>query len=422
MKQISVHIATTDGPAGIQRITAEDPEVRSVVCLGGKAIALPISNDYDCFVRKPTGIIAACFGHSAFRVDVASEITGGLSWQLGIFTAHALAEANRLAGCDESARVALWATGEVDRDLKIGAVRDVALKLSQSKNFFARQRTEGARILIVVPTGNAAEAEDGVRDVLGADEGDVRIIAADTIADVLSALRLPFRRRFRLPSRTSMVHYKSGSGHRRRLLAGVAVATVAIVMLGGWNRVNAPESAPEILPVAAAHSIETGVTVSRAPKGSSCAEVHFGRRAAAVDNQPVAGAGDLPALSTADLCDVSYRVTNGGAKRRYLWVIAARDDAAGGKFRARIFHDAKPLAAHQSIELDAMPPRRMTAPLRQEFAVLVTRPGADAGDPEIRETVRRLAAAELRADWDRLLTRAAHSGASLYRFRQEFRP
>ncbi len=420
MKQISVHIATTDGPAGIQRITAEDPEVRSVVCLGGKAIALPISNDYDAFVRKPTGVIAACFGHGAFRVDVASEISGGLSWQLGIFTAHALAEANRLVGCDEAARFALWASGEVDRDLKIGTVQDIALKLSQSKNFFARQRTDGARILIVVPTGNAAEAEDGVREVLGADAGDVRIIAADTIADVLSALRLPFRRRFRLPSRTSAVRYRRGAG--RGLLAGAVAATLAVVVLAGWNRADAPESVAKISPVAAGPGIETGVIVSRAPKGSSCAEVHFGRRAAFVDRWPVPSTGDLPALAAANLCDISYRITNGGAMRRYLWVIAARDDVAGGKFRARLFQDARPLAARQSLELDAMPPRRMDAPLRQEFAVLVTKPGVDPAAPALRETVKRLAAAGGRADWDRLLTQAGHSGAALYRFRQEFRP
>ncbi len=89
MKQVTVHIATTDGPAEIERLTAEDPEVRSVVCLGGKAVALPISADYDAFVRKPTGVIEAYFGHGAWRIDLARPISGGMSWQLGAFIAHA---------------------------------------------------------------------------------------------------------------------------------------------------------------------------------------------------------------------------------------------------------------------------------------------------------------------------------------------
>ena len=65
MKRTAVYIATTEGPSEIQRITPEDSDVRSVICHDGKAIALPVSADYDSFVRRPTGVIEACFGHSA---------------------------------------------------------------------------------------------------------------------------------------------------------------------------------------------------------------------------------------------------------------------------------------------------------------------------------------------------------------------
>ena len=97
MKSIRVFIATTDGPAEVQRIAEEDPDVKSVVCLDGKAVALPISPDYDAFVRAPTGVIERSYGHRAFRLDVSREISSGLSWQLGIFIAHALHVAGRLA-------------------------------------------------------------------------------------------------------------------------------------------------------------------------------------------------------------------------------------------------------------------------------------------------------------------------------------
>ena len=77
---IRVYIATTDGPVEIQRITREDPEVRSVVCLDGTAKALPISRAYDSFIKEPTGVVQRSFNHPAFRMDVDKPITDGNSW------------------------------------------------------------------------------------------------------------------------------------------------------------------------------------------------------------------------------------------------------------------------------------------------------------------------------------------------------
>lgn len=428
MKQVTVHIATTDGPAGIQRITAEDPEVRSVVCLDGKAISLPISSDYDAFVRKPTGVIEASFGHGAFRVDVASEISGGLSWQLGVFIAHALAEAGRLVSPDDRSRLALWASGEVDRDLRVGAVQDIGLKLAQSKDLFARLRQEDIRILIAVPTANAAEAEAGVQEILGSDAKDVRIVAADSVADILSALRLPFRRRARSWAKKSVVKYSRGRARRASSLAGAAAAALAVVVLTGWNSAGEPEprisgpALPTTVAVPVAAGIETDVTVSRAPTGSTCAEVNFGVRPPFIDKWPVSDTAALPALRTAGLCDLTYRITNSADDNRWVWVIATRDDGTGGRFRTRAFQGAKPLAARQSLDFDAMPPRRLDRPLHQEFAVLVTRPGIDPTDPKLQQAVKRVEGATARADWDQLLHRAGLAGAAVYRFRQDFRP
>lgn len=235
MKRIAVSIATTDGPARIQRITAEDPEVRSVVCLGGKAISLPISGDYDAFVRNPTGIIQACFGHGAFRIDVSRQITGGMSWQLGVFVAHALADANRLAGPDDRAATALWASGEVDRDLKVVAVRDITLKLNQSREAFAAYRAEGVAIIIAVPEDNVPEAEQCIKDMFDPDAGGFRVIAVGTVGDILSQLRLPLpKRRWRLSPRTAARKFRRGRPVQAAFY-GAAAALVMLVALVGWN-------------------------------------------------------------------------------------------------------------------------------------------------------------------------------------------
>lgn len=432
MKQVTVHIATTDGPAAIERLTAEDPEVRSVVCLGGKAVALPISADYDAFVRKPTGVIEAYFGHGAWRIDLARPISGGMSWQLGAFIAHGLAEAGRLAAPDDPVKLALWASGEVDRDLKVGAVRHIGLKLDRSRDTFARLRADGVGILIAVPAANAAEAEAGVQAIFGADAADIEIVAAGTVNDVLSALRLPFRKRHRLWSKRSSARYPRKGRRRYGALVGAVMVAIVMVALTGWNRGVEPQppsvAASRAMQAVAATASErvpditTGATVSRAPTGANCAQVHFGVRPASVEEWPVAGTGELPALQLAGLCKLSYRITNSSAEDRLVWVFAARDDAAGGRFRSRVLHRARRLAAGQSLSLDAMPPRRLDATLRQDFAAVVTSPAVKPTDAGLQKVVKAADAVRTRPDWERLLQRAAAAGATVLRFRQEFRP
>ena len=82
---LGIFIATTKGSVGIQRITEEDPEIASVVCLAGKAMPLPISNAYQDFVRQATGVVQRDFGHGSFRVDLSATIEDGYSWQLGLY-------------------------------------------------------------------------------------------------------------------------------------------------------------------------------------------------------------------------------------------------------------------------------------------------------------------------------------------------
>ena len=195
MTGIRVHIPTTEGPSEIQRITLEDPDVRAVVGLDGKAVALPISADYDAFVRAPTGVIEAGFGHSAFRLDASQEITEGVNWQLAAYADHALHAADRLAMREQAAHRVIWLTGEVDCALNIRPVRHVARKLRQSGRLIADLATAGMPLTIYIPRENHAELDDETLLVGGIDDLNCRIVPVDQISHVLADLRLPARRK-----------------------------------------------------------------------------------------------------------------------------------------------------------------------------------------------------------------------------------
>lgn len=136
-----VIVATTEGPVVIRRITPEDPNLRSVVCLAGTSQTLPISKAYDAFVRAPTGVVERAVGHPVFRVDVDRRIDDGESWQLGVYLAHRLKAVGRLAENEEPADAILWATGRIDHDGRIGGVGRVEAKLRRSEELFASSDT-----------------------------------------------------------------------------------------------------------------------------------------------------------------------------------------------------------------------------------------------------------------------------------------
>lgn len=135
----------------MQSVVAEDAPIPSVVCLDGTTRPLPISEDYAHFVKRGTGVVERLTGHQAYRLDVAAEITGGLSWQLGFFTAHVLAVAGELAQRGEVATHTLFITGQVDGQYGVRPVQHVAEKI--------RTATEALRTAeqsqIWTPTENA---------------------------------------------------------------------------------------------------------------------------------------------------------------------------------------------------------------------------------------------------------------------------
>lgn len=149
--KVKVYIATTEGPALVQRVTEEDSEIPSVVCLNGTTETLAISDAYGRFVRKGSGIVAGLTGHDSYRVDVDSPIDGGQSWQLGMLLAHLLQQENRLAAPNEAAELTLFATGEVDRDLNLRSVGHIAEKADGAQTRLNQTDTDADQSLFVMP-------------------------------------------------------------------------------------------------------------------------------------------------------------------------------------------------------------------------------------------------------------------------------
>ena len=188
---VRVYIGTTEGPSEVQRVTLEDPKVRSVICLGGKTIALPIARRYDSFVRDPTGIIEKYFGHPAYRIDVSTPIEVGNSWQLGVFAAHALFARDRLARPDEAADRAIWLTGEVDRALHVGPVAHIEEKISRSKDLFEALGREGIPLTIYAARKNAETMSDAWIARRGIDPARCRVASLDDVEALCRDLDLP---------------------------------------------------------------------------------------------------------------------------------------------------------------------------------------------------------------------------------------
>ena len=153
--RVFVYIATTQGLVAVQRITEEEPDVQSVVCLNGTVEALPISGRYHDFVKKGTGLIHKEFGHGAFRVDLDARVDQGASWQLAIYLAHHLHHQGRLAGGDpQPGDLVIWATGAVQSDRAVAEVAGVDAKFQRSAGQLRLWQQQGVSVLCMLPRAN----------------------------------------------------------------------------------------------------------------------------------------------------------------------------------------------------------------------------------------------------------------------------
>lgn len=224
--KVKVYIATTEGPALIQRVTEEDPEIPSVVCLNGTTETLAISDAYGRFVRKGSGVVAGLTGHDSYRVDVETPIDGGQSWQFGMLLAHLLQQENRLAGPDEPGDLTVFATGEVDRDLNLRSVGHIAEKARTARARMDRAATPGAKAIFLMPDSDALGQANGFG-------GEVFPLASvfDAAAPLqLTSLAKPGQALRAEPAVRDITPKKSGIGRWIAGLAGVIVLASAAVI------------------------------------------------------------------------------------------------------------------------------------------------------------------------------------------------
>ncbi len=376
MNSARVFIATTEGPSEVQRILPEDPEVRSVVCLDGTSKALRISNAYDAFVRKPTGVIERHFDHAVFRMDVSHEISSGNSWQLGAFLAHALLAEGRLASAqDENGEEAILVTGTVNHNLAIGPVSHVEEKLRRADGLFAYLEARHIPLTVVLPAANARE--NGVAAMIDALEKDGirRFVGVETVSDLCPVMALRLAGIPSASTRTALVQKPESLPviERPRSSATGRIALLVLVLLmagagyGGWLTWKAGiedwlkmsregryldlytglrdaedggclpcmVARQAYIMYANANRPEIGklrleATELRAPEGFTCTTVGFGRSMPVEHTIEQVDEATWKTSSGAGLCALEYRLRNDSPKPLHAWLAVARSAKPDG--------------------------------------------------------------------------------------------
>ncbi len=413
MTTFRLFIGTTDGPTEVQRITPEDPEVRSVVCLDGRAVALPISDDYDAFVRRPTGVIEALTGHGAYRVDISHPIGCGYSWQLGILAAHMVTARGGLAGPDDAPRDAVWLTGEVDHRLNVGAVEDVSLKLMRATSALKGLIAGGLRVTVVVPEACAEEASAALAQAFPGAQARPRLIAARHFDDVLPALGLKRPRRLFKRAGSGLAGVRRG---RRAAVFSGALAVVATVLVAAWPLAGPPDRGRDDAAGSGPGTLAAGpegappriaLIETRAPAGEGCAAVDFQRARPAIARHLFPSAkgggdtGEVRPVKTLGLCDLHHRIVNPGLGALAVTAVATRYDESGGRFRTRTLASGRRLAPGGTLDLDARPPREVSVPLVQRLVVLALPEGWPRAAERLERAARSLTGAASPESWAR---------------------
>lgn len=180
-------IPTTREPAELVSISEEHPDINSVICLTDTFDALPISSDYDAFVRKPTGIIQKIIGDHSFRVDISSPITNGRSWQLGITLGHIihnLGALKSLIDADPKTDTLIFVSGSVSPNLKITPVNNISEKCKNSESLLQNWKNRGGKIKCLFH-------EKNIDDVNFLFDEEIEKLKVTSLKDTLESLGLP---------------------------------------------------------------------------------------------------------------------------------------------------------------------------------------------------------------------------------------
>ncbi len=389
MKSIAVYIATTGGPVQIERVTPERAP-QSLVCLGRSSTILPISGDYDDFVRPGSGIIEREFGtHEgiSYRLDLSGPIGSGQSWQLGVFLAHALAASGdtALISGDGVPDEVVIVTGRVDFDLKVDAVDHIPEKLAGLAKLMPS--LEGCAITLIVPAGEnhalaaGSSLPDGVRLVAAASAWDacravglrlpddqVPALAVPVLAPTVAVEAVPVtnrRRRWGLVILAALV----GAGALSAVLAGRGVDAELSTWLHGLSALFADNSPGEAQAVVAPASATLRLLAQRPPAGRTCADVQFGGATAVLE--PVAKdlAGGFLESRLHAVCGLAFEVTAAGPARYVSLLLHVQ---SGKQVRS----EPRPPALRGAVPLSGVAawsivlPRRSTEPFAYQLILL----------------------------------------------------
>jgi hypothetical protein len=445
VKRIAVFVATTGGPARIERITREHA-AQSMVCLKRTSTVLPISGAYDDFVRPGSGVIEREFGpfdEGAFRLDVSDPIGAGESWQLGFFVAHAVAASDaRLAGPDDDPDMVAWLTGRVDYDLDVGSVGHLAEKLHASQEMFARWAAAGIPTTVFVHAGADREA------VAAADLPDgIRVVPIRAAREALEALGIAVAGQPAASYPRERDTSESPAPRIRHRVAWIsvgaviAIATTVALTGNSWRSLfvapagDRAERAGADLPAQVAQTAATPapkppdpgkageastmetpiatVLERRPPTGKTCADVQFGGVAAVVTPVAVAG-GEAQSSAIAGLCGFAIEVDNGPRERfAYVAIEMVSGRMLSGTLKPPEFEGTTAFSGKRSWLLDL--PRRLAEPFEYRLVVV-------AGPRPPGEDARRLAGAGGGAGRDAALAALSGQGFSVATTRHRVAP
>lgn len=425
MNAVRVFIATTQGPAEVQRITREEPGVQSVVCLDGKALALPVSPAYDAFVRVPTGVIEAAYGHPAYRMDVSSPISEGMSWQLGALVAHGLFAAGRLAEKNEAADRAVWLTGEVDRDLCVAPAEHLSDKIRKSGRLLSELKAAGVPVTLCVPRASLAEVDSAWLESLGIGAGLCEVLRVDSAAEVLESLGLEVPTRAQVPdiARPPRPVPARRAGPWAYGLFGVVVLAIAVAAAARWEHILDPpaSTARQAEPRSAPAEISILAVQLRAGDGETCAAVALGAAEPVVTETALAPRQIVRTGRGAELCALEYRITNRGQAAE-VWVFGARAGTGARRLNSKVLARAQALPGGDSLSLDIPLPQHFEGPLMHRLAVVAVPASDRAARDRLADFAAALGTPIEPGAWDRLLGDLARAGPAVLEASHELSP
>ncbi len=429
MTSIKVYIATTEGPAEVQRITEEEANVKSVVCLDGKALALPISPDYEAFVRRPTGILEQAYGHPAYRMDVSTAISEGMSWQLGALVAHALFAAGRLAQKNQQAGQVVWLTGEVDRDLQVLPVEYVREKIRHSGQLLAELKAAKVPVTLGVPRRNHDELDASWLEQLGIGAEACRIVPLDSADQILDLLGLaaPCAKGPQAASARA-VPLAGRASPVTGVVSGLVLIGALLSAIAWWgSNLDPPAREPpagsggEPIAHEGINQYSVAAIETRAQRGSTCAAVNFGSAEAEIAEVALSDLRPITTQGTDQLCGLRYRVSNQGGKTE-LWIFGARSAKGSSSLNTKILAQARLVNEDESVVLDIRLPRRLEQPLLHRLAMVSVRnPSGDLGR-RLNEFVSALDGPLRPIEWNRLLADLQQAGLDVVQLTHELHP